>query len=144
MTRLERWIIFGGALATVVLAVWLSGGFDRQVQPQHPRAVYSAHEPRSSHWPAVRKAHLEAEPRCVFCGSTADLQVHHIQPYHTHPELELEPSNLITLCGPKGNNCHFLFGHLGGYERWNPDVRHDAARYRREVQEAKTRANGLK
>lgn len=144
MSRWEKGLIAVGAACTVLLAVWLSGGWDRNVAPRHVGAVYSAHESRSSRWPALRQQHLEREPACAFCGSKDDLQVHHVLPFHLYPSRELDETNLITLCGPKGNHCHFMWGHLGSYERWNPDVRQDAARYRREVQEAKTRANGLK
>jgi 5-methylcytosine-specific restriction protein A len=58
--------------------------------------------------------------------------VHHIRPFHTHPELELEPSNLITLCesGRRGVHCHLLFGHLGSFRRVNPMVHEDVKRWR--------------
>lgn len=38
---------------------------------------------------------------CARCPSEKDLSVRHIKPYRTHPELDVEPSNLILLCG----NC---------------------------------------
>lgn len=53
---------------------------------------------RSPHWSTVRKAHLEKHPACEVCGATAKLEVHHKLPFHLHPALELEGSNLITLC----------------------------------------------
>ncbi|WP_233343621.1 HNH endonuclease [Burkholderia cepacia] len=86
---------------------------------------------RSSHWAATRRQHLELHPACAMCGGTEKLDVHHIRPFHLHPELELEPSNLITLCeaGHGGANCHLLFGHLGNFRSFNVDVAADAARW---------------
>lgn len=85
---------------------------------------------RSSKWPTVRKHHLENNPTCAVCGGTSTLEVHHKRPYHSHPELELDPDNLITLCESKskgGLNCHLVFGHLTNYKKINPNVDEDAA-----------------
>lgn len=83
---------------------------------------------RSPLWPGVRAAHLKGEPNCRVCGGDTGLQVHHIRPFHIHPELELEPTNLITLCtGNKTINCHLRFGHLDNFmTKWNPDIESDA------------------
>jgi 5-methylcytosine-specific restriction protein A len=91
---------------------------------KHP---YSAK--RSSRWYSVRRKHLLTQPKCALCSGTAKLNVHHIQPFHLHPELELEPSNLITLCeSDKGGiNCHLFFGHLGNFKMINPSVLEDVA-----------------
>jgi len=82
---------------------------------------------RSSHWSTTRKHHIEKHAECALCGGTKKLNVHHIKPFHVHPELELEPSNLITLCEDKGNGvyCHLFFGHLGNYKSINPNVVED-------------------
>ena len=93
-------------------------------------------EKRSSHWRRVRKAHLLLEPACRACGTTDDLQVHHIRPFHLHPELELEQSNLITLCEKRGHDCHFCFGHFHNWRAQNPNVTADVAHYRQESEEA--------
>lgn len=87
---------------------------------------------RSGAWARVRRQHLEREPACVACGRSKDLEVHHMQPYHEHPELELDPGNLITLCAQP---CHFVFGHLLNWSRSNPMVRHDANAYRARMRE---------
>lgn len=79
--------------------------------------------PRSPQWAAVRKAHLKAHPACAACGGTHDLDVHHELPFHLFPQMELEPSNLITLCTPH----HLLCGHLMLWQSYNPEVRADAA-----------------
>lgn len=83
---------------------------------------------RSGHWPTVRKQHLEDHAECAVCGGTAKLEVHHIRPFHLHPALELEPTNLITLCEANkgGVNCHLLFGHLGNFKSFNTSVIQDA------------------
>lgn len=83
---------------------------------------------RSPRWPTVRKQHLAQHSSCAVCAGTAKLEVHHIRPFHLHPELELDPSNLVTLCeaGKGGANCHLLFGHLGNYKSFNTSVLSDA------------------
>src|SRR5258708_4754189 len=54
---------------------------------------------RSSEWPRVEKEHRLHEPACVACGYQGPgIQVHHVRPFHLHPNLELDPRNLITLC----------------------------------------------
>ena len=82
---------------------------------------------RSSHWPKVMHAHLLKEPVCQVCGHNKGLNVHHVRPYALFPHLELDPSNLITLC-TRGHDCHLLWGHLGSFQkRFNPTIREDAA-----------------
>lgn len=85
---------------------------------------------RAGAWPRVRREHLEREPACAACGRSRDLEVHHIQPYHERPELELDAGNLVTLCAEP---CHFVFGHLLNWKKSNPHVRDDAARYRQRI-----------
>jgi hypothetical protein len=143
---LTRKALFALSLAILFAAgIWSGRMMDRPVPPVQPRTAFVAaeHESRSSKWPAVRRAHLEREPACIFCGKTTDLQVHHVLPVHLHPEKELDPNNLCTLCGPGAYDCHFLRGHLGGWNRFNPAVREDAARYRAEVEEAKKIAEAV-
>lgn len=82
---------------------------------------------RSPHWPSVRRAFLQQFPTCAACGSVEHLNVHHVEPFHVAPALELEPKNLITLCeGPE--KCHLRIGHDGDWRLWNPCVRAQAAR----------------
>ena len=72
---------------------------------------------RSSEWRKLRNQYLFYNPFCACCSGTKRLRVHHIKPFHTHPHLELEWSNLITLCERKKVlNCHLIIGHL---KRWN-------------------------
>jgi len=81
---------------------------------------------RSGSWPALRKHHLETHPTCAICGGTKFLEVHHIEPFHSKPELELLDSNLITLCEHPFFNDHLRYGHLGNYKCINVDVLKDA------------------
>jgi 5-methylcytosine-specific restriction protein A len=82
-------------------------------------------ELRSPHWAAARKKHLASNPYCVACGGKRLLQVHHIEPFHDHPELELDPNNLMTLCALK--LCHLKLGHGGDFKYYNPFVVKDCA-----------------
>lgn len=90
---------------------------------------------RSDKWPAVRAAHLKQFPRCAVCQGTKKLEVHHMKPFHLHPELELDPKNLITLCENKadGVNCHLLFGHLGNFKSFNANVIPDSSSWRSKI-----------
>lgn len=83
---------------------------------------------RSSRWPEVRRRHIERHPTCAACGASDRLEVHHVVPVgHAkrigRPELELDPLNLITLCGPP-KDCHWWLGHACDDRAWRPDVRH--------------------
>ena len=78
---------------------------------------------RSGAWPTVEKQFLKANPTCSACGTNKHLNVHHIQPFHLNPQLELDTSNLITLCRVD----HFTTGHLKSWASWNKDVRSDAS-----------------
>lgn len=82
---------------------------------------------RSTEWPKARKEHLRLHPACAACGHTLMVQVHHKKPFHLHPELELEPSNFITLCECSPNDHHLVIGHHGNWKCFNPSVELDAA-----------------
>lgn len=89
--------------------------------------------PRSPKWPAVRAEHLKDHPICEVCGATK-VEVHHIKPFHLRRDLELERSNLITLC----REHHFKVGHdpdgdgpaKPSWNAENKNVRADAERLR--------------
>lgn len=91
---------------------------------------------RSPHWRTIRNAHLVLEPVCRACGGTKKLQVHHMRPFHLHPELELQQENLITLCEKPGHDCHFVFGHFHNWSLWNPTVSSDSTAYFTKSKEA--------
>lgn len=92
--------------------------------------------PRSPQWPAVRKKHLAEHPTCACCGGSEKLEVHHVLPFHLHPELELDPGNLVTLCESWRNGicCHLAVGHLGNYKAFNPSAIEDAEAIGRRIQ----------
>jgi 5-methylcytosine-specific restriction enzyme A len=77
---------------------------------------------RSPDWPRARKAFITAHPECAVCYREGTLlkpnNVHHIRPFHLHPELELDPTNFITLC----RDHHFLFGHFMNWASYNVEV----------------------
>lgn len=80
---------------------------------------------RSSKWPKVRQAYLKAHQECAACGGKTSLDVHHVLPYHLRPDLELESSNLLTLCEKSerfGWACHRVFGHLGNWKMYNQNM----------------------
>jgi len=105
-------------------------------EPSHQQAERvddeSGFGARSGKWPAVRAQFVKQNPKCAACGSADQLNVHHVQPYWSHPQLELEPQNLITLCrwhhwtvghdpdGPKGPQ-------KPDWQKSNAMVRRDAA-----------------
>jgi 5-methylcytosine-specific restriction protein A len=95
----------------------------------HSVARAAVHRLRSSRWRAVERAHLKAEPKCGACGGKRLLQVHHVIAFEARPELELEPTNLLTLCmsGVGDRECHLKLGHGGNFRFYNPRVRTHAA-----------------
>lgn len=94
---------------------------------------------RSTKWPALRRKYLSQHPNCEFCGNDKSLDVHHIIPVHVSRELELEPSNLMTLC--EGDNithiCHFVFGHLYNWMHYNKDIRQDQPEWNKKFNDQK-------
>ena len=54
---------------------------------------------RSRQWQALRWEILERDKfQCVQCGARGRLEVDHIKPVRTHPELSFERDNLQSLC----------------------------------------------
>ena len=102
----------------------------------HPLLEYVVHRiqgkipagtKRSGEWPRVRDAHLAKFPNCAVCDGSKKVNVHHKKPFHLHPELELDPTNLITLCEGVGTwNHHLWVGHLGSFKSLNSTVEQDA------------------
>lgn len=82
---------------------------------------------RSGRWPLFRASVLARNPTCAVCGGTEKLEVHHIRPFHEHPEGELDENNVLVLCesGRLGIICHRAIGHRGNYRDINPNVRRD-------------------
>ena len=78
---------------------------------------------RSSKWPAFRKRFLKGKI-CAICGGKDQIELHHKQPFHLKPELELDPNNVAPLC--EKNDCHLRFGHLYNFRSFNPDIENDS------------------
>jgi 5-methylcytosine-specific restriction endonuclease McrA len=84
-------------------------------------------DPRSSKWEKVRNDFIKLNPTCAACGTTEDLNVHHIVPFHDDESKELDPTNLITLC----RTHHFGVGHDSNWKKSNPNVKIDSEMIRR-------------
>lgn len=83
---------------------------------------------RSGHWPTLRKEFLDKNPKCAVCGGTKNLEAHHIKPFHLHPELELDETNLIALCEASSTfNCHLIVGHAMNFRNVNLTSVRDSA-----------------
>ena len=64
---------------------------------------HSAKVTRTARWKVLRMAILERDGfRCKACGVGGRLEVDHIKPVRTDPELSYEPGNLQALCAA----CH--------------------------------------
>jgi 5-methylcytosine-specific restriction endonuclease McrA len=97
---------------------------------------------RSGKWPTVRAAYLKEHPTCTVCGGKKKVEVHHKLPFHTHPRLELDPGNFISLCeGDKAHNCHLAFGHSDNFKGYNPQVEQDSYLMASRIADNKRRLN---
>lgn len=109
----------------------IGGAIKREIDHGAHIARQHGHD-RSPEWSRVQKEHLRREPACAVCGYKGrKVQVHHIKPFHLHPQLELDPRNLITLCAARGREHHLLIGHLDEWASFNENVRADVKRFYR-------------
>lgn len=109
----------------------ISSAIKREIDHGARIARQHGHE-RSPEWHRVAREHLQREPACAACGYRGrKVQVHHIKPFHLHPQLELDPGNLITLCAARGREHHLLLGHLDEWASYNEHVRADVKRFYR-------------
>ena len=88
---------------------------------------------RSGHWKSVQREFISQHPVCEACGCKP-VNVHHQIPFHYvtavgRPDLELEVSNLITLCVDHVEQHHLLLGHLDNFKSYNPNVTSDVEKY---------------
>lgn len=100
-------------------------GLERANSLYYGKANHRFEVSRSGKWPFLRRRWLEIQPLCQSCGKNTKIQVHHIHPVHLYPELELDDTNLITLCENPVFNCHFAIGHCLNWLAWNSDVIND-------------------
>ncbi len=92
---------------------------------------YTLAKPRSHQWPALERKFKAANPNCFVCGGSKLIQVHHAQPFHLFPHLELEWSNLRSLCMAPGHFCHFVFGHLFRWSNYNLELDREIRHWRK-------------
>jgi len=98
----------------------------KRVQSARAREKAKASQ-RSGKWVTVRKKFLAKNKKaglgCAACGNTVGLQVHHVRPYHLHPELELVESNLRAMCSSvTGLECHEFLCHGGSWKAYVPII----------------------
>ena len=68
---------------------------------EHKR--YSRNVTRGPRWKALRMQALDRDGwQCVQCGERRRLEIDHIEPVRTRPDLAYSLDNLQTLCG----RCH--------------------------------------
>ena len=97
------------------------------------RTIKQYTERRSSAWPALRRAWLQEHGKCDACGTTKQLEVHHVVPVSHDRTRELDKSNLQTLC--EYRECHHRIGHSFDFKSANPHCRLDAETQRRRISE---------
>jgi len=93
---------------------------------RHEEELVRAGVRRSSKWPAKRRQVLERFRACAVTGITTELEVHHIQPFHLFPELELVDYVKRVLTEHASFNAHFWIGHLGDWKSYNEHIKSDA------------------
>ena len=132
----DKWVMFWLVMCAITIPVfhWQQESkriplepFDQQLE-SIDGMTYEG--PRASEWVYIRNEFVRKHPRCEACGSMANLNVHHVEPFHQRPDLELVEDNLITLC----REHHFRIGHdpdgkgprKPSWLESNPNVRLDA------------------
>ena len=95
------------------------------------RADYQRHSKRvtsTRRWQTLRAAILERDGyRCASCGTRGRLEVDHVKPVRTHPELAYCPDNLQALCPA----CHTRKTRI---ECGHPPPREDRLQWREAVE----------
>lgn len=89
---------------------------------------YSKRITRTKRWQTLRAEILERDGyRCRSCGCAGRLEVDHIKPVRTHPDLSYSRSNLQALCP----SCHTRKTRL---ECGHPPPREDRQVWRQAVE----------
>ena len=95
----------------------------RRDHHRHSKRVTS-----TKRWQVLRHQILERDRfRCKSCGCGGRLEVDHIKPVRTHPELSYEPRNLQVLC----QSCHSRKTRI---ECGHPPPREDRHEWRQAVE----------
>lgn len=137
---MKPWLLIFGTWITLLVAA-LAPQFSKTQDQPIAEVVAGVNEPRSPQWRKVRDAFLAKNPECAACGFRgAGNQVHHVIPFSVDAAgdvdgdgtpNELDPDNLITLCGPSHRNHHIDIGHGGSYRCRNLNCRKDAEQFRK-------------
>jgi hypothetical protein len=107
----------------------LREAIDRLLAGRHvPEMLVEFLSMRDPKWEKASREYLVGKT-CAACGTSDDLQVHHIKPFHKFRHLELDPANWIPLCMKQGHLCHFVFGHGCFWQGWIETVVEDCARH---------------
>ncbi len=87
---------------------------------QHPRWIdgRSRNKPRyaehTADYHALRQAVFDRDGgKCVICGSTADIQTHHLYAFADRPDLHTDADNMITVCAECHRRYHSAVGRKG-------------------------------
>lgn len=71
-----------------------------------PRKEFARHSRpvlKTRRWQVLRQIILERDGwACVDCGARKRLEIDHVQPVRTRPDLAFDPANLATRCA----SCH--------------------------------------
>lgn len=101
------------------------------IRKEHHR--HSRHITRTARWKLLRMAILERDGfRCRACGCGGRLEVDHVKPVRTHPDLSYTPGNLQALCP----GCHTKKTRI---ECGHPPPREDRQNWRDAVAQLEAR-----
>ena len=71
----------------------------------------------------AKRAYKKTHPFCAVCGTTKDIEIHHIVPVHVDSSKACDPENFISLCDWRNHGCHYIWGHFRNFRsKWNPDI----------------------
>lgn len=82
-------------------------------------------------WPKVKRVYLRNHRECAACPRRTNLDVHHKVPIWVNKNLELDESNLMTLC----KEHHLFVGHLMSWKSWNPGADVHAALWKKRIEQ---------
>lgn len=114
--------VMAAAVALAYGCASVPRGYDADLTPTHNGEAWVGGAPLAitADARAAMREHLQREGWCAWCQSRADLEVHHIIPRASRPDLAADDANMITLC----HRDHRTIGHPGGDTRcWVSNLR---------------------
>jgi hypothetical protein len=100
-------------------------GFYKEYLITNDKNKFELQSQRNKDWKKLRNYVVEKNKKCCVCGKTTNLVAHHKLPFHLYPEKELDEDNIIILCENRPVNCHYLFGHLMDWKKYNSNITED-------------------